>query len=65
VDRICGEIAEMMKSNGMAFGPITAERESEGLWGVIDIGVSLPGTIKHVKFAFLRINNRFYLGDID
>lgn len=41
------------------------KKESEGLWHVLLIHYKVEGVEKDAAFAFLKIGNRFGLGDID
>lgn len=52
-------------SEGYSFGAVKVERESEGLWHVLEVSFRQGGQTKKVLFAFLRIKGRFAIGDID
>jgi hypothetical protein len=41
------------------------EKESEGEWCILEVRFKQPGNDKTVYFAFLEINGRYSLGDID
>ena len=41
------------------------EKESEGTWHVLIVSYTVDGEDKKAAFAFLRIGNRYGLGDID
>ena len=43
----------------------TTETESEGTWHVLIVEYKRKGIIKNSAFAFLKINGKFLLGDID
>lgn len=41
------------------------QKESEGLWHVLIVGYTRKGVARKSAFAFLKINGKFALGDID
>lgn len=41
------------------------EKQSEGVWHVLMINYKRKGVDKKLAFAFLKVKNRFGLGDID
>ena len=41
------------------------EKESEGVWHVLVTELKKDGELQHVAYAFLRLGNKFYLGDIE
>ncbi len=66
VDQICLRINQTL-SPGSDFKIVkySTEKESEGIWHVLTVSYNKKGGIKKAAFAFLKINNRFGLGDID
>jgi hypothetical protein len=41
------------------------DEESEGVWHIVYVDYTQDGVAKKAIFAFLKINNRFGIGDID
>lgn len=66
VDDICLRINSSVNSD-TAFKIIKyfTEKESEGIWHVLMVSYRKKGVAKKAAFAFLKIGERFGLGDID
>jgi hypothetical protein len=66
VDETCMEINETVnKDPNYKITKYSTEKESEGIWHLLSISYLKNGATKNVNFAFLKIGNRFGLGDID
>ena len=66
VDEVCTRINESVnRDNGYQILNYITQKESEGIWHVITISYKKDGVEKRAAFAFLKIGNRFGLGDID
>ena len=52
-------------SSGYKIIKYFTEKESEGTWHVLMVSYKKKGVEKTAAFAFLKIGNRFGLGDID
>lgn len=67
VDDACERINRTANQDSTGYKIIKymTEKESEGTWHVLVVSYKKRGEIKTAAFAFLRIGNRFGLGDID
>ncbi len=67
VDDICERINRTVNQDSSGYKIIKyfTEKESEGIWHVLMVSYKKKGTEKTAAFAFLKIGNRFGLGDID
>jgi hypothetical protein len=66
VDETCMEINETINMDpNYKISKYSTEKESEGVWHVLSITYLKNGAAKNINFAFLKIGNRFGLGDID
>ncbi len=66
VDEICIRINETVnRDKDYQITKYLTERESEGTWHVLMVSYKKNGVEKKAAFAFLKIYNRFALGDID
>ncbi|MEP7254404.1 MAG: hypothetical protein ABI666_01445 [Ferruginibacter sp.] len=66
VDEICLRInGSVNKDSNYKIIKYFTEKESEGTWYVLMVSYNKNGVEKKSAFAFLKINNRFALGDID
>jgi hypothetical protein len=66
VDEVCLRINETVNRNkDYQITKYITEKESEGTWHVLMISYKKNGVEKKAAFAFLKIHNRFALGDID
>lgn len=67
VDDVCERINRTanLDSNGYKIIKYFTEKESEGIWHVLTVNYKKKGVEKTAAFAFLKIGNRFGLGDID
>lgn len=67
VDDICERINRTANqdSSGYKIIKYLTEKESEGTWHVLMVSYKKKGVEKSAAFAFLKIGNRFGLGDID
>jgi len=67
VDDVCERINRTanLDSNGYKIIKYFTEKESEGTWHVLTVSYKKKGVEKTASFAFLKIGNRFGLGDID
>lgn len=66
VDEVCTRINETVnRDNSYQIIKYHTEKESEGVWHVLIVIYKKKGVEKHAAFAFLKIGNRFGLGDID
>ncbi len=65
-DEICTDINETVnRDSSYQIIKYHTEKESEGVWHVLMVTYKKKGVEKHAAFAFLKIGNRFGLGDID
>lgn len=67
VDDVCERINRTANQDSVGY-KITkyfTEKESEGTWHVLMVSYKKKGVEKSAAFAFLKIGNRFGLGDID
>ena len=66
VDQTCLRINQTL-SPGSDFKIVkySTEKESEGIWHVLTVSYNKKGVVKKAAFAFLKIKDRFGLGDID
>jgi len=67
VDDVCERINRTanLDSNGYKIIKYFTEKESEGTWHVLTVSYKKKGVEKTAAFAFLKIGNKFCLGDID
>lgn len=67
VDDICERINRTANLDSLGYKIIhyRSEKESEGTWHVLMVSYKKKGVEKSAEFAFLKIGNRFALGDID
>lgn len=66
VDEICTRINRTVnQDSNYTIIKYFTEKESEGTWHVLMISYTLNGNEKKIAFAFLKLRNRFGLGDID
>ncbi|CAN5478443.1 hypothetical protein BH09BAC6_BH09BAC6_16580 [soil metagenome] len=67
VDDVCERINRTANQDSSGYKIINyfTEKESEGIWHVLTVSYKRKGVEKIAAFAFLRIGNRFGLGDID
>lgn len=67
VDDVCERINRTVNqdSSGCKIIKYFTKKESEGTWHVLIVSYKKKGVEKTAAFAFLKIGNRFGLGDID
>lgn len=67
VDDVCERINRTANqdSSGYKIIKYLTKKESEGTWHVLMVSYKKKGVEKTAAFAFLKIGNRFGLGDID
>ncbi len=67
VDDVCERINRTANQDSSGYKIIKyfTEKESEGIWHVLMVSYKKKGVEKTAAFAFLKIGNRFGLGDID
>jgi hypothetical protein len=66
VDGVCVRINETINRSGnYEFGKFIIEKESEGTWHVWEVFYTEGDKKKRVYFAFLKIGDRYGIGDID
>jgi hypothetical protein len=67
VDDVCERINRTANqdSAGYKITKYFTEKESEGTWHILMVSYKKKGVEKSAAFAFLKIGNRFGLGDID
>lgn len=67
VDDICERINRTANrdSTGYKIVKYITEKESEGIWHVLKVVYKVKGGEKEAAYAFLKIGNKFGLGDID
>jgi len=66
VDEICYKINETVnRDSNYKIVRYSTKKESEGLWHVLFVSYKKKGVEKHAIYAFLKIGDRFGLGDID
>jgi hypothetical protein len=66
VDEVCYRInSTVNQDSSYQIIKYTMEKESEGTWHVLVVSYIRKGQLKKSAFAFLKIKNRFALGDID
>ena len=67
VDDICERINRTANqdSSGYRIIKYMTGKESEGTWHILIVSYKKKGVEKSAAYAFLRIGNRFGLGDID
>lgn len=66
VDEVCTRINESVnRDSSYKIIKYHTEKESEGVWHVLLVSYKKKGVEKKAAFAFLKIDNRFGLGDID
>ena len=66
VDEICFRINNSVnQDSNYKFIKYLKQTESEGVWHVIIVSYNRKGKNKQAAFAFLKIRERFALGDID
>ena len=66
VDEVCIKINRTInKDSAYRVVRFFREKESEGLWLVLEIAYARNGTEKKALFAFLYVKGRYGLGDID
>lgn len=66
VDETCLRINETVnRDTAYTITRYFTETESEGTWHILRVRYTKKGTIREAAFAFLKIGNKFVLGDID
>ena len=66
VDEVCFKInSTVNQDSSYKFIKYQTQKESEGVWHVIVVSYNRKGANKQAAFAFLKIKERFALGDID
>ena len=67
VDDVCERINRTANqdSSGYRITKYLTKKESEGIWHILMVSYKKKGGEKSAVFAFLKIGNRFGLGDID
>jgi hypothetical protein len=66
VDEVCFRInGSVNQDSTYKIVQYQTETESEGKWYILHVSYNRKGVQKHTAFAFLKIGNRFGLGDID
>ena len=66
VDEVCQHInGTVNRDSSYRIIKYFTERESEGIWHLLQFSYNKKGIDKNIIFAFLKIDNRFGLGDID
>lgn len=67
VDDICERINRTANrdSAGYKITRYITKKESEGIWNVLMVSYKIKGVERTAAFAFLKIGNKFGLGDID
>jgi len=67
VDDVCERINRTANqdSAGYTISKYLTKKESEGTWHVLLVSYKKKGAEKTTAFAFLKIGNKFGLGDID
>ena len=66
VDEVCTEVNQTINQDAnYRITKYSTEKESEGVWHVLSVTYLKNGAAKNANFAFLKIGNRFGLGDID
>ena len=66
VDEICTRINETVnRDSSFKIVKFAVEKESEGSWYILVVNYHKKEVMKKAAFAFLKIRNRFGLGDID
>jgi len=67
VDDICERINRTANQDSSGYKIINyrTEKESEGTWHVLMVSYKRKGVERTAAYAFLKIGNRFGLGDID
>lgn len=67
VDDICERLNRTANQDSSGYKIINyrSEKESEGTWHVLMVSYKKKGVEKRAAYAFLKIGNRFGLGDID
>ena len=67
VDDICERINRTANQDSSGYKIIKyfTEKESEGTWHVLMVSYKKKGVEKTAAYAFLKIGNKFVLGDID
>lgn len=66
VDEVCYKINNgINQDSNFVIEGFRTESESEGVWYVLSVSYIRKGKPKTSEFAFLKIKNRFLLGDID
>lgn len=66
VDEVCYKINNgINQDSNFVIKGFRTESESEGVWYVLTVSYIRKGKPKTSQFAFLKIQNKFLLGDID
>jgi len=66
VNEVCYKINETVnRDSAYKIVRYSTKKESEGLWHVLFVSYKKKGVEKHAIYAFLKIGDRFGLGDID
>jgi hypothetical protein len=66
VDEVCTKINQTVNQDAnYRITKYAIEKESEGTWYILYVSYKKDGANKNALFAFLKIGNRFGLGDID
>ncbi len=67
VDEVCERINRTANQDSLNYRIIKyhTETESEGTWHVLLVNYTRKGTQRTTAYAFLKIGNKFALGDVD
>ncbi len=66
VDNVCERINQTINQDtAWHILQYSTQKESEGKWHVLEVEYTRKGNRQHAIFAFLKIGNRFGIGDID
>lgn len=67
VDDVCERINRTANQDSLGYKIIKyfTEKESEGTWHILMVSYKKKGVEKTAAYAFLKIGNKFGLGDID
>jgi len=66
VDNICYKInGSINQDANYKIEKYFTQKESEGIWYVVQVSYVKKGVVKKAVYAFLKVGDRFGLGDID
>lgn len=67
VDNVCEKINQTANQDSLSYKILKyhTEKESEGTWHVLMVNYTKKGKERTTAYAFLKIGNKFGLGDID